>query len=237
MRVRVSFAPDRLSAETAGRGWPRDSRFWTGVAIDVLRATSSLTVAFAHGAARVVPCLTPDEALALRAREAGVLACGEREGRKVPGFDLGNSPYEYEPLRVAGRTLAFASTNGSRAMAAIADCGTRLLGAFVNAAALADELAGRRFVVLVCAGKLGRFALEDSACAGWICAALERRGAVLEGAAARLARTLAPRDGDGVRSLVQGCSHGRDLRGMGAEYARDVEFCSALDSRPRLAAW
>ena len=237
MRLRVSLSPASLAAETTGGGWPRDRRRWTGVAIDVLRATTSLTVALEHGAARVIPCASPDEALALRSREAGVLACGEREGRTVPGFDLGTSPFEYQPTRVAGRTLAFASTNGSLAMAAIADCGTRLLGAFVNAAALTDHLAGCRFVVLVCAGKLGRFALEDAACAGWLCAALERRGVALEGGGARLARSLAPAGAEEVRSLIQGTSHGRDLRRMGAGYARDVEYCASLDLLQRVAAW
>jgi 2-phosphosulfolactate phosphatase len=237
MRLRVSLTPANLAAETTGGGWPGDRRHWTGVAIDVLRATTSLSVALDHGAARVVPCVSPEAALALRSSEAGVLACGEREGRMIPGFDLGNSPFEYDRARVSGRTLAFASTNGSLAMAALANCGARLLGSFVNAAALIDHLAGCPFTVLVCAGKLGKFSLEDAACAGWLCAALEHRGARLEGSGARLAHTLAPADADGVRSLTEGTSHGRELRRMGADYTRDVEYCGSLDVLRSVAAW
>jgi 2-phosphosulfolactate phosphatase len=165
-----------------------------------------------------------------------VLACGEREGRIVPGFDLGNSPFEYTAERVAGRTLAFASTNGSHAMRAIAGCGRRLIASFVNATAVTEALARRPLVRIVCAGKLGRFALEDAACAGWLCEQLARRGARLEGPEAHLALRLAPRDAGEVRALVQGSSHGRELRDLGPEYARDVEFCATLDALDRASA-
>ncbi len=235
MRVRVDLVPG--PALPSGPAAPaRATPRWTGVAIDVLRATTTLSVALAAGAKRVVPLARVDEALALRARSPDVLACGERDGRIVPGFDLGNSPFEYTADRVAGRTLAFASTNGSHAMCAIAGCGRRLLAAFVTASAVLEALADRPLVRIVCAGKLGRFALEDAACAGWLCERLAARGAVLEGPAARLSLRLAPRDAGEVRSLVQGSSHGRELRSLGPEYARDVEFCATLDSLDRAAA-
>ncbi|MBI1799935.1 MAG: 2-phosphosulfolactate phosphatase [Candidatus Eisenbacteria bacterium] len=230
MRVRVALTPG--CAAVAADGWPALPGAMAGVAIDVLRATTTLTVARHHGAGRIVPLAESGEAIALRARESGALACGEREGRIVPGFDLGNSPFEYAPERVAGRTLAFASTNGSRALIAIARCGTRWLGTFVSAGALVEALGAERFVLLVCAGKLGGFALEDAACAGWICARLEERGARLEGRAATLARALEPRDAAAARAIVEGCSHGRYLRALGPEFARDVDFCAGLDTLP-----
>jgi 2-phosphosulfolactate phosphatase len=177
-----------------------------------------------------VPLAEPAEALALRARNPNVLACGERDGRIVAGFDLGNSPAEYTSERVAGGTLAFASTNGSRALLAIAGLRRRLLAAFVNAGAVLEALAGERSVTIVCAGKLGRFALEDAACAGWLCERLAARGADLEGPEAAIVRRLAPRDAHDVRRVVQGCSHGRYLRRLGPEFARDVELCAAIDS-------
>ena len=231
MRVRVALTPGlQPEPDRAPTGWPRDARRWTGVAIDVLRATTTLTVALQNGARHVLPAATPAEAFARRDRESDALICGERDGRKVEGFDLGNSPFEYARDVVAGRTLVFASTNGSLALRSVAGCGVRLVGAFVNASALAQALAGRPFVLLVCAGKLGAFALEDAALAGWICERLAADGARLEGAAARFARGLAPRDAGEVRALVQGSAHGRYLRSLGPEYARDVEFCAGLDT-------
>ena len=231
--MRVELTPESSPGGPATlAGWPREPRDVSGVVIDVLRATSTLVVALDHGARRVVPLEQPAEALRLRDREPGVLACGERGGLIVAGFDLGNSPLDYSAERVRGRTLAFASTNGSRAMRAIAGSGERWLASFVNATAAADALFGRGFVRIVCAGKLGRFALEDAACAGLLCVRLAARGAVLEGGAARLARAIAPEGPAEVRSLVSGCQHARELRGLGPGPARDVEWCATLDALP-----
>ncbi|HKQ57673.1 MAG TPA: 2-phosphosulfolactate phosphatase [Candidatus Eisenbacteria bacterium] len=204
------------------------------VIVDVLRATTTLTVALAHGARAVIPVGTPAEALALRAATPGTLACGERDGRIVPGFDLGNSPFEYTAERVGGRTLAFASTNGSLALIAARGAGRRVLGAFVNARTVVASVREERALAIVCAGKLGGFSLEDAACAGLLIARLEAHGGVPEGAAARLARTLAPRDQDEVRALVAGSAHARDLATMGDAYRRDLEMCAGLDTIERV---
>jgi 2-phosphosulfolactate phosphatase len=203
------------------------------IIVDVLRATTTLTVALANGARGVIPAGTPAEALALRASRPDTLACGERDGRIVAGFDLGNSPYEYTSERVSGRTLAFASTNGSLAMLAARGAGRRVLAAFVNARAVVDRVRGEREIVIVCAGKLGRFSLEDAACAGLMLARLEAYGAVAANPAARIARSLAPVDAAEVRALVHGASHARDLAAMGGAYLRDLEFCSGLDTMDR----
>jgi 2-phosphosulfolactate phosphatase len=206
------------------------------IVIDVLRATTTLTMALLSGAGPVTPVATPAEALALRGRTPGSLACGERGGRMVPDFDLGNSPFEYEPGRVAGRPLIFASTNGSFAMLAAAGARRRWLGAFVNASAIVEAVSGAAHVTIVCAGKLGRPALEDTACAGWLCAAFEARGAALEGAVARFARTIAPADAAGAAALVAGCPHARELVALGPAYVRDLEFCGRVDAVARAFA-
>jgi 2-phosphosulfolactate phosphatase len=229
VRVRVDLVSGADATREDVRGWPGDPRSECAVVIDVLRATTTLTVAFTHGAKRVVPVASPEEAMARRAREPGSLLCGERGGLRIPGFDLGNSPDEYTFQAVSGRTLVFASTNGSRAMLACAACGTRLLGAFINAAAVVSALGSRPFVRLACAGREGRFALEDTAFAGWLCETLAARGARIEGEAARFALALAPRDQASIRALLEGSAHGRTLRALSPEFARDVEFCAGLD--------
>jgi 2-phosphosulfolactate phosphatase len=224
-RVSVSLSPEQPVAVPRGA---------TAVVIDVLRATTTLTVARLHGAARVVPAGSPEQARALAMRHPGALLCGERDGRKIAGFDLGNSPFEYPFERVAGKTLVFASTNGSLAMARAARARRVLLAAFVNAHAVVEALAGARDVVVLCAGKLGGFALEDAGCAGLIAAQLEARGATLDDDGARCARDLAPSDADEVRTLVEGASHARYLVAMGEEFARDVDYCAGLDTLDRV---
>jgi 2-phosphosulfolactate phosphatase len=226
MRVSVRLGPGPPDV-------PADA---AAVVIDVLRATTTLTVALDAGAARVIAVSTPAEALALRAATPGAWACGERGGRIVPGFDRGNSPAEYRDTAVAGRTLVFASTNGSLALLRARHARRRLAGAFVNAGAVVEALADEERVELVCAAREGAFSLEDVACAGWLCARLAERGARVEGPAARLARRLAPADAAAAREAVAASVHGRTLRAMGGPYAADVEFCGTLDALPRAFA-
>jgi 2-phosphosulfolactate phosphatase len=222
--VRVALvppAPGSLPAESCA------------VVIDVLRATTTLTVARRNGAVAVVPFASPAAALAFRAAHAGTLACGERDGHIVPGFDMGNSPFEYTREQVAGRTLAFASTNGSRALLAASRCRRRILGCIASLEGTVSALAGERDVWIVCAGKLGRFALEDAVCAGAIVARLAARGVRPANDSARLVLAIAPRDAAEAGALVRAADHGRWLSQLGGTFASDVEFCAtpgALDS-------
>ena len=227
-RVRVALVPPAPGA------LPADA---CAVAIDVLRATTTLAVARRNGAARIVPFATTPEAIAFRDRTPGTLACGEREGRIVPGFDLGNSPLEFTRERVAGKTLAFASTNGSRALLAAARCRRRLLGSFATLSATVQALASEREIWLVCAGKLGSFALEDAACAGTMAFRLRAAGAELANAEARLAASLACANSDEARAVVSGCDHGRWLASLGESFAADVEFCAKVDTMNSAQDW
>lgn len=143
------------------------------VVIDVLRASTTMITALAHGAERIVPVADVDEARRLAAAGGGTaLLGGERAGLRIPGFDLGNSPLEYTPDRVAGRTVVITTTNGTAALHAAAAAREIVVGAFVNrtaVAAAARRLAGGRGVVhLVCAGTDGQVSGEDVLAAGAI---------------------------------------------------------------------
>jgi 2-phosphosulfolactate phosphatase len=231
MQIRVLLVAPRPGGRTPGAALPAAGE--TAVVIDVLRATTTLTVALGNGARGLREAVTPEEAREIRASEPEALLCGEREGLKIEGFDLGNSPAEYEPAVVRDRTLIFASTNGSLALRAARSARRRVLAAFVNLAAVVERLAGDPRVAIVCAGKLGGFAIEDAACAGLLCRRLEARGARLEGAAARLAAALAPGGAADTRALVEGASHARYLRAMSPAFARDVARCAELDTIER----
>lgn len=232
-RVVVEPVPDeKLVREQARDGFGRSHRDagWAGVAVDVLRASSTLARARAAGAARILPFAGTAEALAWRDGDPAALVCGERDGRIVAGFDLGNSPFEYTPERVRGRTLAFASTNGSRAMLSLWGAGRHWLGSFVSASALLRAIGEAPWVWITCAGKLGEPCEEDLAFAGWLCAALAARGWTLDGEPARACAASAPRGPDEVRARVEGSEHGRYLASLGPEFAADVRWCATLDA-------
>jgi 2-phosphosulfolactate phosphatase len=140
----------------------------TVVVVDVVRATTTLVEALANGARGIYATASTEEAVRLAhslGREDALL-CGERKGSKVPGFDLGNSPREFTRAAVEGKRLVMSTTNGTRALAK-GQHGARLLAcAFTNLSAVARAVEGADRVVLLCAGREGRFSLDDALCAG-----------------------------------------------------------------------
>jgi 2-phosphosulfolactate phosphatase len=148
------------------------------IVIDVLRATTTMATALAHGALRIKPMATIDDARAAAALAGpGTLLGGERGGLPIPGFDLGNSPLEYTTARVAGRSIVITTTNGTAAMHACRDARELLAGALVNRSAVASTVRrlaaaeGIHDVHLVCAGTDGVVTAEDVLAAGAILAA------------------------------------------------------------------
>ena len=153
------------------------------VVIDVLRASTTIISALAHGAAGVRPVLTVEAARALAASGgpgSTMLLGGERGGLRIDGFDLGNSPLEYAPARVAGRHIVITTTNGTAALDACGLAAEVLIGGVVNrtaVAARARELAtlhGTPDIHLVCAGTDGLVTEEDVLAAGGILDAASR---------------------------------------------------------------
>lgn len=138
------------------------------VVIDVVRATTTIIEALANGARAIYPTESTEEAVRLASSmgREDTLLCGERKGRKVEGFDLGNSPREFDADTVGGMKLVMTTTNGTRALAAAAEAGRVLPCAFTNLGAVADEVSDDEHVAIVCAGREDRFSLDDALCAG-----------------------------------------------------------------------
>src|SRR4051812_25341977 len=73
------------------------------VIIDILRATSAICTAFEHGAEKVIPVATIEEAHVYK--QKGFLVGAERNAVQVDGFDFGNSPFSYMGDTVKGKTI------------------------------------------------------------------------------------------------------------------------------------
>ena len=142
----------------------------TAVVIDVLRATSTITLALSSGYERVLVAGSVDEATALRTD--GRTLAGEVGCARAPGFDLGNSPEETLDPRTTD--LVLATTNGAPAIVASSQVADDVLVAsLLNLRAVCEQLAGREDILLVCAGTDGRVSIEDVYLAGRISAALD----------------------------------------------------------------
>jgi 2-phosphosulfolactate phosphatase len=151
----------------------------TVIVIDLLRASTTICHALAAGAECVMPFAEIDETLAAADRfgRRNVLLGGERHGKLIAGFDLGNSPAEYTPQAVAGRRILFSTTNGARALQHARGANHVLVGAAVNRAAAARAVRPAANVAILCAGTDGQVAHEDELAGGAIIEALFRDGA------------------------------------------------------------
>ena len=202
----------------------------TAIVLDVVRASTTIVTALAGGARAVVPVSSPEEARAFARRgHAGpVLVGGERGGAPPPGFDCGNSPAEYTPDRVREHTVVFTTTNGTRALLAVADARRIAVAGFVNAAAAVRWAAAEPGdVLLVCSGERGRFCLEDAVCAGLLVSRLASLGSPSLTDAARAARGLWERYREDLEAMLGDATWAQALvaQGRGA----DLPLCVALD--------
>ena len=255
MRLEAAFLPRDVAA-------PAER---VCVVLDILRASSTLVTLLECGAAPVYVAGTVDAARALSASLAGgTLLCGEVGGLPPPGFDHGNSPTEMVGLALAGRAVVLATSNGTRALAALSTASAVLVGCFLNAGAVVTRgLALARALgadlALVCSGDANgsQFSLEDALAAGY----LVDRALAVPGNAAKDAH-LTPDDADALElndaaraawRLWQGYAagrtpaeaaargftesvHGRDLARLG--FAADLTYCARIDASwavPRLA--
>jgi 2-phosphosulfolactate phosphatase len=137
------------------------------VVVDILRATSCMVTAFAHGVESIVPFASLDECRKMKFK--GYITSGERDGKKVDGFDKGNSPFEYMDNHIRGMKIAFTTTNGTQAIEKAKGAKEVIIGSFLNLTAVAKYLLlGENNALIVCAGWKGKVNLEDTLFAGAI---------------------------------------------------------------------
>ena len=212
----------------------RDLSQTSCVVFDILRATTSMMSALGAGAEAIIPVAEIPDALALRRERPDVLLAGEREGLRIGAdqtggieFDFGNSPREFLPEKVRGRTIVMTTTNGTRALRACEQARTVLIGSFLNLKPVAAWMRENypRHLLLVCAGTHDQAALEDTLAAGSLCEKIWDQYATGEIAdSAVIARRLYPLF---ERDLVAAMNHSRNGRRLLAhpELKADVRYC------------
>ncbi|MGL6197085.1 MAG: 2-phosphosulfolactate phosphatase [Thermoguttaceae bacterium] len=173
------------------------------VVIDVLRATTTMITALKNGVKCVCPQLEVEETKQLKTRilngldprfpknisSEDILLGGERHGKKIEGFDLGNSPREYTIERVADKFLLFSTTNGTKALHQAKPAKSIYLASFLNAKATVDKIITTILddakyneqpsvnqINIICAGTDGKFTEEDMCLAGLLVERVQRLG-------------------------------------------------------------
>ncbi|MBI1348104.1 2-phosphosulfolactate phosphatase [bacterium] len=150
---------------------PEEVRGGIAVILDILRASTTITHALAHGAKCVIPTLDVEASHQLKSEYSPGTAItgGEREGLLIPGFDYDNNPFAYTADVVKNKTIIFTTTNGTKALHRASQADRVLIGSFVNLSAVVSVLVQNlRPVHLVCAGTKGKITVEDALCAGAI---------------------------------------------------------------------
>ncbi len=197
----------------------------TAIVIDVLRATSTILTALQRGCSDIIPVETVCQAKDML-REGNLLA-GERNGRKLPGFDLGNSPLEYASLELKDKTIIMTTTNGTRAIHKAAKASQVIIACNLNARAAANyALSLKKNIVIVCAGTKDRFSLEDGLCAGLLLEEMSKQAEepLLMNDFATAMKSAYQQAKDCFTEMLLNSFNGRRL--VRAGYQEDVIYCS-----------
>jgi 2-phosphosulfolactate phosphatase len=146
------------------------------VIIDVFRAFSVVCYAIDAGAARIIATEGVDDALKLRKLYLNSVLVGEREEKKIEGFDFGNSPTEIIKTDLHGKTVIHTTTAGTRGLVNAVNADLIITGSIVNAGAIVRYIKAIKpeHVSLVAMGyRASMSAEEDLLCAELISAGLK----------------------------------------------------------------
>lgn len=196
------------------------------VVIDIFRATTSICYGLSNGAKAIIPVSTIDECASFK--DSGYLLAAERNGKRVEGFDLGNSPFSYEKENIAGKTIVLTTTNGTKALSKAKEAKEIIIGSFLNLTAVASYLQAQELdIVLLCAGWKNQFCLEDTLFAGAVVEKLVASSNFVLDDSAMGAEDLYKAAKDNLSEYLSKSSHGERLKKLNIQ--RDIAFCLQMD--------
>lgn len=222
MKIEVVSRVDEVKVE--------EIKHKTVIVIDVLRASSTIVTALAHGAVEVIPVETIGQARHLQGDH--LVFAGERYGKKVVGFPFTNSPTEMTTAPLNGNSLVLTTTNGTRAIQKSWKADSILISSFLNGIACAKmAMQLKRDVTILCSGSRQKFAFEDGLCAGYLLSYMVHQSPELLindlGKALLAAYEYCK---DQLPEILKTTATGRRL--MTAGYEADILFCAQRDIYP-----
>jgi 2-phosphosulfolactate phosphatase len=201
------------------------------VIIDIFRATSTITAALHNGAKCVIPVASVAECISFGTSIPNSITAGERDGKVAEGLQHGNSPLEYPPAFIKGKTLVLTTTNGTRLLHMVNGAAEIVIGSFLNLQVICDFLISQnKNVLLGCASWKDRFNLEDTLFAGAVVEKVQHDFDI-NCDSARAARHLYKSSGgSNFIDFLKDSSHYTRLAKFGLEH--DMEYCVMPDLHP-----
>jgi 2-phosphosulfolactate phosphatase len=199
---------DHVAGAVSARG--------VAVVIDVFRASSLQCHAFSRGADRIIPVAEVELARRLKAEHPDWLLFGERFAKKLPGFDMGNSPSETAAMDLAGRTIIQTTHAGTQGLSGARGADVVLSAALVNAPATARYVRqlAPHVVTLVRMGSEARLRTEeDDVCAEWLEALIDGK----------------PYDTGGIEARLRAAPSAGKFFDPEADWAPEADFAHCLD--------
>ncbi|MFP4365546.1 MAG: 2-phosphosulfolactate phosphatase [Bacteroidales bacterium] len=198
------------------------------VVTDILRASTAICAAFENGVRHLIPVASLDEAREWK--EKGYLVAAERDGVVLDFADFGNSPFNFHPGQVKGKTIVYSTTNGTQAIRIASEAKYVAVGSFINLSALAGWIATEDSDVLIlCAGWRNRYNLEDSVFAGALAGILtEQGGFYTECDAAVAAMELWELARNDLPGYMEKAAHRHRLKKLGLDDVMD--YCNTPDT-------
>ena len=201
------------------------------VIIDIFRATSTITAALHNGASAVIPVASVAECIALGESIPGSITAGERDGKVAEGLQYGNSPLEYPPSFIKGKTLVLTTTNGTRLLHMVKGASVIVIGSFLNLKAVCDFLlAQNKNVLLGCASWKDKFNLEDTLFAGAVINEVQHAFEINCDSARAAKHLYHSSGGSNFIGFLRDSSHYKRLARFGLE--ADMEYCVTPDLHP-----
>jgi 2-phosphosulfolactate phosphatase len=135
------------------------------IIVDILRASTSICTALHNGAKEIIPVSSVEETKKMK--EAGYLVAAERDGEILDFADMGNSPQYFTKEKVKNKSIAYSTTNGTKAIQLAKHSKGVIVGSFLNLHAAFSYLEKQNTDVLIfCSGWRKRFNIEDTLFAG-----------------------------------------------------------------------
>lgn len=238
MKIDVSFLPTTNHFDNSN-----SNQNTVVIAIDVLRATTTMITALEYGVTSIIPVTTVENAFELFANSQPntVLLGGERNNIKPSKFHFGNSPFEYQNKEVSNKKVIFTTTNGTKLLNTLENYQKIFLGCYRNVLTLvlhiSKQYKNQYHVLIACAGSKDKFSFDDVLCAGAFVDSFQTISPanIQLTDTAKVANMLYHQTRNDIRDFVKTTSHGASLVSSGFE--QDVDYCFTKNSTEIIAVY